>query len=102
MWQDAERQTAKKVGGKRVKGSGAPMQGNDVITGQPLKGFSIEVKATEHNSLTINLNLLERLRERALREGRTPALVLQIKGKRVWCFFEETLTVKDGNLIIEG
>lgn len=93
-----EKRLAKQFGGRRVAGSGAPVAahnrrgwrtdspgkqretlGGDVSTTQ----LHIEHKYTEHASISVKLEWLEKVAEAARALGREPALVVTFEGMQV-------------------
>jgi Holliday junction resolvase len=104
MADKAEKEVARKVKGRREKGSGAPTRSNDVLThvGQLLKGFSIEVKTTQRKSFTITEDLIKVVEDKARRIGKRPLLVISLKGKLLWVVWDDDVTVKDDGLVVQS
>ena len=101
----AEKEVAKKVKGRREKGSGAPTRSNDILTspaGQLLKGFSIEVKTTQRKSFTITEDLIKVVEDKARRIGKRPLLVISLKGKLLWVVWDDDVTVNDNGLVVQN
>jgi Holliday junction resolvase len=99
-----EMEVAKRVKGRREKGSGAPTRSNDVLTHptQLLKGFSIEVKTTQRKSFTITEALIQTVEDKARRIGKRPLLVISLKGKLLWVVWDDDVTVKDDGLMVQN
>jgi Holliday junction resolvase len=100
-----EKEVARKVKGRREKGSGAPTRSNDILTspaGQLLKGFSIEVKTTQRKSFTITETLIKTVEDKARRIGKRPLLVISLKGKLLWVVWDDDVTVKDDGIVVQN
>jgi Holliday junction resolvase len=92
----AEREVARKIRGRRTPASGALGGQNDIITNH----LSVEVKASA-KGVRITETLLDKVRKRALMEGRSPALCLKIGKYTLWAFFEEALTFGDDTITVQ-
>lgn len=76
--QKSERKTAKRLGGTTRPGSGAVAgaKGDIVLT-----EYLVENKSTEHRSISIKLEWLDKISVEAREEGKTPALSIQFVDK---------------------
>lgn len=74
----AEKQTAKRLGGRTQPGSGAVegAKGDVVLTASTMQ-FLLENKATANDSMSIKLDWLLKVYQEALETGRVPALSVQ-------------------------
>lgn len=72
--QKGERKAAKRLGGRNRPGSGS-LDGakGDIM----LSEFLVENKTTEHKSISIKLDWLEKIAREAREEGKAPALAVQ-------------------------
>lgn len=81
---DQEERIAGAVGGRRVRGSGSSMyaKGDAKSGGHGFdrKDFLFEAKQTEHGSLSVKREWLEKITLEADAEGKYPALAIEIKG----------------------
>ena len=81
---DQEERIADAVGGSRVPGSGSSLYAKgDAKSGGYEFGrgdFLIEAKQTEHGSLSVKRERLEKITIEAEAEGKYPALAIEIKG----------------------
>ena len=79
-WKKEEARVAKQLGGQQVPGSGSsPMGGRgDVRTSR----FLIEVKETKGRGIRLTEALLDKTEIRAFKEGKEPALSLNVNGRR--------------------
>lgn len=72
-----ERDLATKIGGVRVKASGAGVEKGDVR----LKNFvRIEAKTTKHKSFSVTEELLDKLEDSVLGSGEVPLFHIEIMG----------------------
>lgn len=76
--QKAEKKAARRLGGTTRAGSGAVEGFKGDIT---LSTFLVENKTTEHRSISLKLDWLEKVSEEARQEGREPALAIQFVDK---------------------
>jgi len=76
--QKSEKRTAKRLGTKPRPGSGS-IQGckGDMV----LPEFLVENKSTEHRSISLKFDWLEKISVEAREEGRAPALAIQFVDK---------------------
>ena len=77
--QKAERKTAKRVGGSANAGSGSIEGFKGDIT---LPTFLVENKSTEHRSISVKLDWLEKITREARERGKSPALSIQFVDKQ--------------------
>lgn len=77
--QRSEKKTAKRVGGRANAGSGAIDSLKGDIT---LRSFLVENKATEHRSMSLKLDWLEKITREAREVGKLPALAIQFVDKQ--------------------
>lgn len=75
--QDQEERVARVVGGRRVPGSGASMFAKGDVRSEH---FLVECKRTEHASLSLKKEWLDKISAEAATEGREPALAIEIAG----------------------
>lgn len=72
-----ENRVAKKMGGKRQRGSGSSIYAKgDVIQ----EDFLIECKKTIHASLSVKGAWLDKITKEAMAAGKEPALAIEIQG----------------------
>lgn len=72
--QQAERKTARRLKGRRTPASGAKEGAKgDIRAGD----FLIECKATKHESISLQLAWLDKVRKEAEHAGKRPALIVQ-------------------------
>ena len=76
--QKAEIKAAKRLGGQARAGSGSIDGFKGDIT---LRAWLIENKTTEHRSLSLKLEWLEKISREAATENRTPAIAIQFVDK---------------------
>ena len=76
--QRSERKTAKRLDGRSRPGSGAVEGAKGDID---LPAFLAENKTTEHKSLSLKLDWLEKIDREAREEGKSPALSIQFVDK---------------------
>ena len=76
--QKSERKTAKRLGGITRPGSGAVAGAKGDIL---LSDYLVENKSTEHKSLSIKLEWLDKISVEAREEGKAPALSIQFVDK---------------------
>lgn len=76
--QKSERKTAKRLAGDQRPGSGS-LDGakGDIV----LREFLVENKSTEHRSISLKLDWLEKIAREARAEGKSPALAIQFVDK---------------------
>lgn len=77
--QKSERKTAKRLGGITRPGSGAVAGAKGDIL---LPDYLIENKSTEHKSISLKLEWLDKISVEAREEGRIPALSIQFVDKQ--------------------
>ena len=77
--QKSERKTAKRLGGTTRPGSGAVAGAKGDIL---LTDYLVENKATEHKSISLKLEWLEKISVEAREEGKVPALSIQFVDKQ--------------------
>jgi len=78
-WKEKEKDIAKKIGGKRVYGSGNLwFEKGDI----KLKDTLVEVKTTDKKSISVKLSVLKKIEKEAYKSGRKPILILDIRGHR--------------------
>lgn len=77
--QKSERKTAKRLGSITRPGSGAVEGAKGDIM---LTDFLVENKATEHRSISIKLDWLDKISREAREEGKAPALSFQFVDKQ--------------------
>lgn len=77
-----EERVARRLGGKRVSGSGASMYSKGDVRGVELAGveFLIEAKKTEKASISVKWAWLKKITHEALAVGKEPALTIEIQG----------------------
>jgi hypothetical protein len=76
--QKSERKTAKRLGGITRPGSGAVAGAKGDIL---LTDYLVENKSTEHRSISLKLDWLEKISLEAREEGKAPALSIQFVDK---------------------
>jgi len=82
-----EERVARRLGGKRVRGSGASffskadVRDVTVEDSDAVSGFLVECKQTIHKSLSIKRAWLEKITDEARAVQKEPALAIQIRGK---------------------
>ena len=76
--QKSERKTAKRLGGITRPGSGAVAGAKGDIL---LPDYLVENKSTEHKSISLKLDWLEKISLEAREEGKVPALSIQFVDK---------------------
>lgn len=69
-----ERELADRIGGKRVKGSGAGFEKGDVRLSRALK---IECKCTKHKSYALHRDIVEKIIDEAMPAGEFPAMHIE-------------------------
>lgn len=77
--QRSEKKTAKRIGGSANAGSGAIEGFKGDIT---LRDFLVENKSTEHKSVSIKLEWLDKISREARELGKDPALSIQFVDKQ--------------------
>lgn len=76
---EQEDSLAKRVGGRRVKGSGCGFEKGDVR----VEGFvRIEAKTTKHKSFSVTIEMLDKIEDAALSAGEVPAMVIEFRQDR--------------------
>lgn len=81
-----ENRIAGKLGGKRVRGSGASMYSKGDVRGVALSSadtkieFLVECKKTEKNSLILKWEWLRKITYEAMAKEKEPALTIEIQG----------------------
>lgn len=99
-WKQAEKAVSKRIKGQTERASGAIFNTNDVRSDR----FSVEVKTTTRGSFTLSRNLLTQVRDKALRTGKTPLLVITFTDPTpltVWIAFDESVEFDpDGRLTV--
>jgi len=78
-WKETEKKLAKDVKGKRVAGSGSHWSSKGDVKHPE---FLFECKTTAHDSYAVGLKTLDKIVKEAQTVGKTPVLLLDIKGKR--------------------
>ena len=76
--QKSERKTAKRLGGTTRPGSGAVAGAKGDIL---LTDYLVENKSTEHKSISLKLEWLDKISVEAREEGKAPALAIQFVDK---------------------
>lgn len=76
-WEAQEKRIAKQTGGSRNAGSGAFLRKGDIRAGDVL----VEAKWTGKKSFTLKADVLEKIVQEALAEGRTPLLQVELNGR---------------------
>ena len=76
--QKSEKKTAKRIGGQARAGSGSIDGHKGDIT---LPEFLVENKSTEHRSLSLKLDWLEKIDRESREEGKSPAVTIQFVDK---------------------
>ena len=76
--QKSERRTAKRLGGTGRPGSGAVEGAKGDIM---LTEFLVENKCTEHRSISLKADWLDKISREARAEGKAPALAIQFTDK---------------------
>lgn len=80
-----EKKLAKDLNLKLTPNSGSTaFRKGDMYTNQ----FLIESKSTDHESISLKKSWLEKIEEEAILEGKTPLLILEIKGRRYFVLRE--------------
>jgi hypothetical protein len=74
---DQENRLARKMGGRRVPGSGATEWAKGDVS---LPQFLVEAKQTVHGSLSVKKAWLTKISREALAVGKVPALAIEIQG----------------------
>lgn len=75
-----EREVAEILGGRVVRASGAlPGKGGDVEAGR----FLVEAKRTDKRQFTFKLETWQKIEDEAALAGKTPAMVLDMGGRRL-------------------
>ena len=77
--QKSERKTAKRLGGTTRPGSGAVAGAKGDIL---LSDYLVENKSTEHKSISLKLEWLDKISVEAREEGKVPALSIQFVDKQ--------------------
>lgn len=77
-----EDRIANRLGGKRVRGSGASMYSKGDVRDVSLSGndFLVECKQTDKASISIKWDWLRKISKEAMAVGKNPALTIEIKG----------------------
>ena len=76
--QKSERKTAKRLGGRPRPGSGSVAGAKGDIL---LPDYLVENKSTEHRSISLKLDWLDKISVEAREEGKVPALAIQFVDK---------------------
>lgn len=69
-----ERETALRLGGQRIPGSGAGDTKGDV---RKMRVVRVETKTTKHKSFSVTLDMLHKIEEAALSGGEAPVLLIE-------------------------
>lgn len=98
-----ENRVAGRLGGKRVRGSGASMYSKGDVRDFSLSGieFLAECKQTDKASISVKWSWLKKISNEALAIGKEPILTIEIKGgdsdpnvDRDWCLIPLRLIEK--------